>query len=111
LAKAGVKHTADDIVDIRRLAGGSIAFLEKGNARAGLQHIIQRHADDFAKKGIPEVQIPNAIFEALTNGKVVATSGTGRNVRSIYEFIFNGQTHRIGVGIADNGFIVTAFPK
>ena len=106
-----MKHTADDIVDIRRLAGGSIAFLEKGNARAGLQHIIQRHADDFAKKGIPEVQIPNAIFEALTNGKVVATSGTGRNVRSIYEFIFNGQTHRIGVGIADNGFIVTAFPK
>lgn len=111
LVKAGVKHTPEDIIDIRRLADGSIVFLEKGNARAGLQHIIQRHVDDFARKGISEAQIPNAIFEALTKGKVVGTSGTGRNVRSIYEFIFNGQTHRIGIGIADNGFIVTAFPK
>jgi hypothetical protein len=77
LVRAGVKHNPADIVDIRRLADKRIVFLEKGNPSAGLQHIILRHAGDFARKGIPEAQIPNAIFEAITNGKVVGTSGTG----------------------------------
>jgi hypothetical protein len=81
-------------------------FLEQGNARAGLQHIVEQHGADFARRGISEAQIPDAVMAAATRGRQVGMQGT----RPIFEVEFNGQTQRIAVTVGDNGFIVGANP-
>jgi hypothetical protein len=110
LAKRGIKHNPADIVSIRRKPDGTIVFLEKGNSKAGLQHITERHAGDFGARGIPESEIPDLVTKAATEGKPVGTVGTGRNARTVYEVTWNGKPQRVAIGEADNGFIVTAHP-
>lgn len=106
LAEQGVRHTPERVVVIGRDAGGRVVFLEQGNARAGLQHIVEQHGADFARRGIPEAQIPDAVLAAATRGRQVGMQGA----RPIFEVEFNGQTHRIAVTVGDNGFIVGANP-
>lgn len=43
LASQGIKHTPEDIVVIGRNPEGKILWLEKGNAKVGLEHIVQRY--------------------------------------------------------------------
>jgi len=105
LAALGIRHTPEGIVAIQKI-GGRIVFLEKGNGAAGLAHIVERHGADFARRGISESQIPNALMTALSEGRVVGM----QRARPIYEFSFNGQTHRIAIDVANNGFIVGANP-
>lgn len=106
LVKNGVKHSSDKVVVIGREVGGKIVFLEAGNAKAGLQHIISAHGADFARRGIPLDQISDAVMAAVTRGKQVGMQGT----RPIYEVEINGQIQRIAVTVGDNGFIVGANP-
>ena len=80
--------------------------MEKGNARAGLEHIILQHGADFARRGIGEAMIPDAILNAVIDGKQVGVQGT----RPVYEVEFDGQIHLIAVTVADNGFVVGANP-
>ena len=110
LAKNGVKYTPEDIVAIGKNPSGEVVFLENGTAQSGLQHIVEGHAADFAAKGIPEAQIPEAVMKAATEGNSVGIVGSGPNARTIYEIDFNGNTQRIAVGKASNGYIVTAHP-
>ena len=110
LTRSGVKHTPENVVGIGRAATGRVVFLEAGSSRAGLQHIVERHADDFAARGIAEAQIPDAVMTAVTRGKEVGQVGSGKNARVVYEFEYLGKTQRIAVGEASNGFIVTAHP-
>ena len=109
LATKGVKHTPDKVVAIAKDGTGKVVFLEQGNAKAGLQHIVDQHGADFARRGIPAEQIPDAVLAAATRGKPVGFQGAGTG-RPIYEVEFNGQTHRIAVTVGDNGFIVGANP-
>jgi hypothetical protein len=106
LARLGVKFTLDNIVAIRRDATGRILFLEKGNSRAGLEHIVLQHGDDFAKRGIAVEKIPDAVLKAAADGVQVAIQGT----RPVYEVEFDGRTHLIAVTVGTNGFIVGANP-
>ena len=110
LAHKGVKHTPEDVLKIGRTVGGQIVFLETGDSRAGLQHIVDRHAADFAGREITRDQIPDAVLHAVTSGKVVGEVSYGRNRRWVYEFEYVGKTQRIAVGVSSNGFIVTAHP-
>src|SRR5690606_27895799 len=52
LSQSGIKHTPENIVDIRKTQDGRIFFLETGNNQAGLEHILVRHEQDFANVGI-----------------------------------------------------------
>jgi filamentous hemagglutinin len=106
LSSQGTKYTPENIVGIGKNPDGQIFFLEKGNSRAGLQHIVEGHGADFARRGITESQIPEAVMEAITRGNVVGLQGR----RPIYEVEFNGQIHRIAVTTGDNGFVVGANP-
>lgn len=72
-------------------------FLQTGNTKLELQHIVAEHADDFATVGIPEFQIPNVVMGA----------GTGR---PIYEIQVNWNTQRIAITIGDHGYMVGANP-
>jgi filamentous hemagglutinin len=113
LAENGVKHNADDIMQIARGPDGKIVFLEKGNSRAGLQHIIEAHADDFARRGVPQDQIPDLVMTAVTEGKIVGSQGKGRasgGGRAIYEVTYGGKKHYVAASVGNNGFIVGANP-
>ena len=104
-----VKFNPENILRISRASDGKILFLEKGNTNAGLKHILDRHAEDFARVGISESQIPDVIIKAVSEGKVVGFQGKG-NGRPIYETEFNGKIHRLAITTGSNGFIVGANP-
>jgi hypothetical protein len=106
LERQGIKHNPDDIVEIGRTEAGQIVLLEKGNSRAGLQHIMERHATEFANIGVPEEKIAKLVFTAVTTGRVVGTQRT----RPIYEVVFEGQLYKLAVSVGSNGFIVGANP-
>jgi hypothetical protein len=107
LSSNGIRHTPEDIVSISRASDGTIVFLERGTSRAGLQHIVAEHGDDFARRGITEEEIPDAIMAAVTRGHIVGTQGESR---PIYEVFYNGRIERIAVTVGSNGFIVGANP-
>lgn len=50
LDRLGIKHDPDAISHIGRNQNGDVVFLEAGNSSAGLQHIVERHAGDFANR-------------------------------------------------------------
>jgi uncharacterized protein YukE len=106
LTRKGVKHNPTDILEIGKNGAGEVIFLENGNSRAGLLHIKQRHAGDFANLGVPDGKIGKLVFTAVTEGTVVGTQRT----RPIYEVMFEGKTYKIAVSVGSNGFIVGANP-
>lgn len=110
LQQAGIKHTPKNIVWITKLPEGKIVFLETGNSKAGLQHILDNHAVDFVNKGIPCDQIPDAVLAAVTKGIIVGYLGTVREPRPIYQVNFQNQNLYIAVTVSKNGFIVGANP-
>ncbi|MBG1260099.1 hypothetical protein [Nostoc commune] len=113
LCQADIKHTPEKVVRIAKQADGKIVFLEEGKAGrrgSGLSHILKEHQDDFARRGISQNEIPDAVMAAVTRGKFLGYQGTIEPRREIYEVIFNGQTQYIAVTISDNGYIVGANP-
>jgi len=110
LQHAGIRHNPENIVWITKLPNGKIVFLETGNTRAGLQHILEKHGVDFVNKGIPADLIPDAVLTAITNGTIVGYLGSGREPRPIYQVNFQAQNLYIAVTVSQNGFIVGANP-
>ena len=110
LSANGVKFTPQNIIATGRNANGQVVFLETGNAKSGLQHIIGEHGSQFAQMGVSEAQIPGVVMRAVTEGKLVGYQGSGTG-RPIYEININGQTQRIAVTVGDNGYIVGANPR
>ena len=109
MSNNGVKFSPENVLRVEKLPNGKIVFLEKGNLSAGLQHIIKEHADDFAKIGVSESQIPDVVMDAVSKGKIIGYQGKGTG-RPIYEVLINGQKQRIAVTTGNNGFIVGANP-
>jgi hypothetical protein len=105
LARSGVKHSPEKIVAIGRDPDGRIVFLETGSPSAGLEHILQKQGQ-FAQRGVGQDQVADYVLTAVTKGKVVGMQRT----RPIYEFQWNGTTHRLAVTVGDNGYIVGANP-
>lgn len=106
LQESGVKFTPGNVVAAGENADGQVVFLETGNSRAGLTHIIEQHGGQFAQMGIPEEQVPDFVVTAATEGKAVGIQGT----RPIFEAEFDGQTRRVAVTVGSNGFVVGANP-
>ncbi len=109
----GVKYNKSDVVAITKNPEGNIVWLEKGHLGdrpSGLAHIIEEHATDFEKQGISREEIPQYVMQAIKNGSIVGYQGCGTG-RPIFEFTYEGSTHRIAITIGDNGYIVGANPK
>ena len=106
----GEKKSPADVVMITRDPSGKIVWIETGNDRSELKHIIDAHGKEFNGKGITNDNIPDYVLEAVYQGNVVGTQGK-RNPRTIYEFTYNGVTQRIAVQVSENGYIVGANPK
>lgn len=120
LESRGTKFSKNDIVFITKDATGQIVWLEKGNSRAGLQHILngngvttKGHASDFEKAfGVSRSNIPTYLKKAITDGTIISNIQKcvgGREVfERIYQYLGN---YYIVTGIGTNGFIVSAYPK
>lgn len=109
LQKRNENFTQKDIIAAERDRSGNVVWLEKGNDRAGLKHILS-HESQFTKFGVDRRDIPEYVMKAITGGNIIGYQGQGTG-RPIYEFDHNGETHRLAVTIGSNGFIVGANPK
>ncbi|WP_277749120.1 VENN motif pre-toxin domain-containing protein [Serratia plymuthica] len=103
----GIKFTPENVVGAAKDSSGKIIFLEKGNSKAGLQHIVKEHGSQFSQIGVSEARIPDVVMKAVTDGKIVGYQGTGTG-RPIYETMINGKKYNIAVTVGNNGFIVGA---
>lgn len=83
-----------------RSQSGQVVFLESGNSKAGLRHIIEGHGTQFAQIGISESQIPEVVMRALSEGKLVAYQGAGTG-RPIFELTIKGRLHRIAITVGE----------
>ena len=86
-----------------------MAFLENGTTKAGLRHIVDEHAAEFANVGISAKELPDFIIKSVSEGKIIEQQGK-RAGRDIYEITFGGKIYNVAVSVGDNGFIVGANP-
>ena len=112
LAESGAKYTAENVVAITKTVNGQLVWLETGSAGrggAGLLHILEEHASDFAAKGIESNQIQEFLMTAVSKGNIISYQGQGTG-RPIYEVMYNGVKQYVAITIGSNGFIVGANP-
>ena len=107
LERSGEKYTKENVIGITKDKSGKLVWLETGTDYAGYNHIEQRHLSEFQSQGISKEELPNYILEAVHQGNIVGYQGP----KPIYEFVYEGQTRRVAIGISNNGFIVGANPK
>lgn len=103
----GIKFTPENVVGAAKDNSGKIIFLEKGNSKSGLQHIVKEHGSQFAQIGVSEARIPDVVMKAVTDGKIFGYQDTGTG-RPIYETMIDGKKYNIAVTVGNNGYVVGA---
>ena len=112
LEEAGVKFNKEDVVFVTLSSDNQLAWLEKGNDIAGLQHITNRHSIDFCKKlNTGEKEIPLKIKEIVSTWPIVSKKIQIRNGKEGYDVIYRKGNINFLIAMGLNGFIITAFPK
>ena len=103
LASSGVKYNSDEVIAVTKTAEGRLLWLEQGNTKSGLTHILDRHTDDFASQGIDD--IPQLLNDVLKTTPIK----TGCNSKGLFaDYVFNENTYRVAYGT--NGYIVSFYP-
>lgn len=103
LASSGVKYNPDEVITVTKTADGNLFWLEQGNSKSGLTHILERHVVDFLSQVIDD--IPQLINNVLNTTPIK----TGSNSKGPFaDYVFNGKTYRIAYG--KNGYIVSFYP-
>jgi len=88
---------------VTKNSDGKLLWLEKGNSKAGLNHILERHVDDFDSQGIDDVS--GLLKDILKTNPIKSSS----NAKGLYaDYMLNGNTYRVAYGT--NGFIVSFYP-
>ena len=100
-----IKHNSQDIIAITQLANRRIIFLEIGNSSSGWEHILNKHGEDFQRRGIAINNIIDFLMKAITMGQLIGTQGTSR---SIYKVDYQGEIQYISIDIGSNGYVVSA---
>ena len=102
----GATISPERVTWIRKLDDGRIVWLEQGNDRSGLEHIVASHGDQFQTKGVPLADIPAVLADAIESEPVlVFDSG-----EAIYSVSHGGNTFHVLIAVGDNRYIVTAHP-
>ncbi|WP_238595415.1 hypothetical protein [Streptococcus suis] len=55
LANSGYKYDVDAVILVNKNTDGKLLWLEKGTSKAGYDHIVLRHGDDFENLGITDI--------------------------------------------------------
>lgn len=111
LRQSGAKFTEKDIVFITKDHTHQIIWMESGDNHAGLQHIINRHAEDFRKSmGIGSDKIADTLHSLFKNGTICYNrikQGTNGGFERLY---YSDNKYYLLSGIGSNGFIISAYP-
>jgi hypothetical protein len=106
----GVRFNVDEVVRTGRDPSGRVVWLETGDNRRGLTHIVNKHAEQFQGMGVGVDAIPELVMRAVTDGRLVGYQGRGTG-RPIFEVDVNGTPRRLAVTVGSNGYIVGANPR
>jgi len=109
MTNEGINYSKSKIVFALKLENGNKIFLETG----GLEHIIERHADQFKHAfNVETNEIKQLLINTISKGKLVSASFKIINDKSYYKnrYYYKGNYY-IVCGIAENGYIETAYPK
>lgn len=107
LTQRNIKHTPKDIIAIVKLRDGRIIFLETGNSLSGWQHILEKHEEDFIRRGIAVNNIIDLLMQTLETGRLLGIQGVSR---SVYQVEYEGEIQYVSIDIGSNGYIVSANP-
>ncbi len=103
LKRQNIKFNEDDILFILKNPNAKTFWLESGNEKAGLMHIIANHADDFANRGIKDI---SGTLQQILRTQPIKTGSTSAGLYA--EYLFKGAKYRVAYGT--NGFIVSFYP-
>lgn len=104
----GHKINRDEVFLIGRNRDHDVVWLERGNERAGLGHMLtEKRIAQFERAGIRHEDIGDVAFRAATKGRPLGITGKDRVV---FEVDYHGEPKRIAVTVGDNGYIVGANP-
>lgn len=109
MKEEGIKFSKDKIVFAAKLKNGSKIFLETD----AVNHIIQGHATDFENAfGVKSHQIAPLLSDTICKGTLVSSKVSIVNGKTCYsnKYYYKGE-YSIVYGIADNGYIETAYPR
>lgn len=118
LEKAGVKFNKEDVVFVTKDKTGQLLWLEKGNSKTGLEHILNGngrspgHAKDFEKAfGVQKENVANYINHIISTGNIISNTKKLVGLREGFERIYSCDgNYYLLTGIGTNGFIVSAYP-
>lgn len=110
LRNSGYKFNEASIVFVAKDKTNKLIWLEKGSNTAGLNHIVQKHREDFRKAyGIDNSEIALYLYEAISNGDLDESKPS--KIKGGYDRTYKYDSKYFTfVSIGDNGFIVTSFP-
>ena len=113
LENAGVKFNKEEVVFVCETNDGKLVWLEKGNDRVGLKHIISRHKQNFKDLlNINENEIPAKIHEIITSWNQLSKTLKNIGGRDGYEYVYeNNGNYIVIIVVGTNGFIVSAYPR
>lgn len=103
LNKSGVKYTETDVVLVTKNYDDKLLWLEKGNEKSGLKHIMDGHKNNF--NGINVL----ALIKTLTKQRPIShyEKNDGKQLSDVYIYKKNGKTYLLAYG--SNGYIVTFY--
>ena len=106
---AGHKISPADVLQIARAPDGRVVWLERGDGRAGLSHILRAgRIRAFTDCGVAYAEIPGLAVRALTHG---IRLGTVRNGGDAYDVdLGGGRRVKVVVVTGSNGYVVSAYP-
>ena len=106
---AGNKISPDAVVHVARAPDGRVVWLERGDGRTGLSHLLRaERIADFVAVGVAPTDIPGLAVRAILEGVPVGRKG---HDGTIYDVDIGGGRHRdIVVVVGANGYIITAYP-
>jgi WXG100 family type VII secretion target len=106
---AGNKISPDAVVHVARAPDGRVVWLERGDGRTGLSHLLRaERIADFVAVGVAPADVPGLAVRAILEG--VPTGRSGRD-GTVYDVDIGGGRHRdVVVVVGSNGYIVTAYP-
>ncbi|ASO18687.1 hypothetical protein FHR81_000949 [Actinoalloteichus hoggarensis] len=108
LRRRGAAVDPDDVVRAERLEDGRIIWIENGNDRTGMGHVLlPDRVGDFAGIHIAREEIEDFLFAAVRHGTVVGHCGRDRPV---YEVEYLGERRRVAISTDSDGKIYGANP-
>lgn len=111
LAESGKKFNKKDVKFVVKDKSGQLIWLEKGNLKTGLEHIIQRHEKDFEIiHGVSKDNIVPHIKNIISQGNIEYSKIVVRDGRNGFEklYSYKGEYHLLA-GIGNNGYLVTTY--